>query len=178
MTRLLLMLGCCVLVGLSWARAIEAAPFVKAPRVVACDRQHPGECHRAIAYWRRQARTAAAAVVWQRAQRWRVQALEVRQVTLDAIRWAAEKYTSTPPAAAALAGQMTGIGSCESHLWPFATNGRFKGWGQLGGHHLADPIFLRVPWQDAYAQADHMARYLIEHGAGEWQCKSTGGLRW
>lgn len=182
--RSLLVLGFAVLVALVYASAIRSAdarpatPTARAPVTRACDREHPGECHRAIAYWRRQAREAAAAVAWQRKQRWRAKATQVRDVTADAIRWAAEKYTATPARARALAAQMTGIGTCESHLWLWATNGQFMSWAQLSAWHRSDPVIARLTWRDPYAVADHVARYLLANGEGEWQCVSTGGLRW
>lgn len=110
-------------------------------------------------------------VEWQRHARWHAQAATIKQITLDAITWAAQRY-GVP------ASQMIGIGTCESHLYPFATNGQYKGWGQLSTRHRSDPIFRVVPWQDAYAEASHIARYIKAHGEGEWQCVSTGGLRW
>lgn len=114
---------------------------------------------------------AYSSVEWQRHARWHAQATTIKQITIDAITWAAQRY-GVP------ASQMIGIGTCESHLYPFATNGQYKGWGQLSTRHREDPIFRVVPWQDAYAEASHIARYIKAHGEGEWQCVSTGGLRW
>jgi len=128
-------------------------------------------------------RRALEAVEWQRSTRWRTKAAKIDEVTRDAIHWAAWKYgggTEGRPCARcrALELQMLGLGRCESHLFLWATNGQYKSWAQLSGRHRSDPIIQRLTWRDPYAVADHVARYLIRHGEGEWQCVSTGGLRW
>lgn len=124
----------------------------------------PVQCRSAL-------RKAYDAVSWQRSAREHAQAMTVQAITRDAITWAAAKYHVSAP-------DMTAVSNCESHLWPFATNGQYKGAWQLGAMHLSDPIFLRVPWQDVYAQASHVARFVKVHGWSAWQCRPQGGLRW
>lgn len=116
-------------------------------------------------------RHAYEALSWQKHARQHAQAMTVQAITRDAITWAAAKYHVN-------ATEMLRVGQCESHLWPFATNGQYAGWAQLSTRHRADPIFAVVPWQDAYAEASHVARYVKAHGWGEWQCRPEGGLRW
>lgn len=116
-------------------------------------------------------RLAYESIAWQRAARQHAQATTVQAITRDAIAWAAAKYHVS-------ASDMTSVAVCESHLWPFATNGQYAGAWQLSSRHRSDPIFLVVPWQDAYAEASHVARYVKAHGWSEWQCQPGGGLRW
>lgn len=124
----------------------------------------PVQCRSAL-------RRAYQALAWQRKNRLAAKAKTVREITLDAIQWAAAKYHVSP-------AEMRAVGTCESHLWPFATNGQYAGVFQLSTRHREDPIFTHVPWQDAYAQASHVARYVAAHGWSEWQCTPYGGLRW
>lgn len=148
----------------SVASARAAKPSSTQRAFAACKPQHVQHCRRALI-------AALDAAEWQRLERWHAEAITVQQITIDAIKWAAARYHVSE-------WSMRSVMNCESHLWPFATNGKYKGAGQLGGHHLDDPIFSVVPWQDAYAQASHMARYVKRYGFGEWQCKPGGGLRW
>lgn len=124
----------------------------------------PVQCRSAL-------RKAYAGLEWQKGAREHAEAMTVQAITRDAIAWAAAKYGVS-------AADMTAVSNCESHLWPFATNGQYKGAWQLGAMHLSDPIFLAVPWQDAYAQASHVARFVKAHGWSAWQCRPGGGLRW
>lgn len=129
-----------------------------------CPLDKPLQCRAALIH-------AYEAITWQRNARQHAQATTVREITLDAITWAAAKYGVS-------ASEMRTVGNCESHLWPFATNGQYAGAWQLSTRHRSDPIFAVVPWQDAYAEASHVARYVKAHGWGEWQCMPSGGLRW
>lgn len=116
-------------------------------------------------------RHAYEAVAWQRNARWHAQAKTSRDVVLDAIHWASGE-TGVP------AWRMIGIGTCESHLFWLAQNGQYKSWAQLSTRHRSDPIIARLTWRDPYAVALHVALYIKHHGEGEWQCTSSGGLRW
>ena len=116
-------------------------------------------------------RKALQAVSWQRKARLKAKATTVREITLDAIAWAAARYGVS-------ATEMRTVANCESHLWPFATNGQYLGVFQLGATHRTDPIFDQVPWMDAYAQASHVARFIKAHGWSQWQCSPRGGLQW
>lgn len=159
-------------------RAADAREGAKAPIVEQCRPQHVADCRRAVAYWRRLAAQAQAAVAWQRQARWHVEAQTIDAVTRDAIHWAAWRYGKGAAGKRALELEMLGIGRCESHLFEWATNGQYLSWAQLSARHRSDPVIARLTWRDPYAVADHVARYLLTHGESEWQCKSTGGLRW
>lgn len=114
---------------------------------------------------------AYRALEWQKDARQHTEAMTVQAITRDAITWASNRWGVS-------AADMTSVSNCESHLWPFAETGQYKGAWQLGSFHLTDPIFAVVPWQDAYAQASHVARFVRAHGWGQWQCLPGGGLRW
>lgn len=140
-------------------------------------------CRRAVAWHARRYAKLERALAWQkmqaakqRAASDREHASSINDFTRDAIHWAAQKYGGAN--AASLERRMLGIGLCESHLWPWATNGQYMSWAQLSGRHRADPVIARLTWRDPYAVADHVARYILRYGEGEWQCRSGGGLRW
>lgn len=116
-------------------------------------------------------RRAYDSVRWQRHARWSAEAGKSSDVVRDAITWASH-LTGVP------AWQLTAIANCESHLFFLAHNGQYLGVWQLGAMHRSDPIFRVVPWMDPYAQAIHVARFIKRHGESQWQCSSTGGLRW
>jgi hypothetical protein len=138
-----------------------------------------GECRRAVEWQRDERARLAAAVAWQREQRvelarrrWRVPVAE------DAITLAALVTHQSEWGLRRLLG-CESTGDRTGHRFnPSATNGRYLGLGQLGGHHLADPIIRRLGWDNAYASAMHVARYIAAHGESEWQCTTSGGLRW
>lgn len=151
-------------------------PAAHAKARARCPLNKPLVCRAALIH-------AYEAIAWQRRARWHDQANKVDDVTRDAIHWAAWKYGHGVDGqlcarCRALELQMLGIGRCESHLFLWAVNGQYKSWAQLSARHRSDPIIQRLTWRDPYAAADHVARYLIAHGEGEWQCVSTGGLRW
>lgn len=157
---------------------IDRAPKpIKAPDTLAGQARKACPNDAPIVRCRAALRRALQAVEWQRATRHAAQAVKVDEVTRDAIKWAAFKYAKGSRARA-LELQMLGIGRCESHLFLWATNGQFLSWAQLSGRHRSDPVIARLTWRDPYAVADHVARYLLRFGEGEWQCVSTGGLRW
>lgn len=140
------------------------APVALVKARAQCPLDKPLRCRAALVH-------ALNAVAWQRAARMHEQSIGVRDITRDAINWAAKRYGVS-------AADMTTVANCESHLWPFATNGQYKGAWQLGAMHRSDPIFSLVPWQDAYAQASHVARFVKAHSWSAWQCTPSGGLRW
>lgn len=139
-------------------------PAAHAKARATCPLDKPLACRAALIH-------ALEAVAWQKGAREHTEAMTVQAITRDAIAWAAAKYHVS-------AADMTAVSNCESHLWPFATNGQYKGAWQLGSMHLSDPIFAVVPWQDAYAQASHVARFVKRYGWGQWQCRPDGRLGW
>jgi hypothetical protein len=136
-------------------------------------------CRRAVEWEKAERTRLAAAVAWQRRQRvelarhrWRAPVAE------DAITLAALVTHQSEQGLRRLLG-CESTGDTTGHRFnPRATNGRFKGLGQLGGHHLADPIIRRLGPFNPYASAMHVALYIKAHGEGEWQCTTSGGLRW
>lgn len=154
----------------AWPREGRAPHPIAAPtallraRAVCPNDASPVRCRSAL-------RKAYAAVAWQRKARWHAEASTSKDVVLDAIHWASQK-TGVP------AWRMIGIGNCESHLFWLAESGQYKSWAQLSTRHRSDPLIARLTWRDPYAVALHVARYIRDHGESEWQCRSTGGLRW
>lgn len=136
-------------------------------------------CRRAVEWQKAERTRLASAVAWQREQRvelarhrWRTPTAE------DAITLAALVTHQSEQGLRRLLG-CESTGDTTGHRFdPRATNGRYLGLGQLGGHHLADPIIRRLGWWNPYASAMHVARYIAQHGEGEWQCTTSGGLRW
>ena len=107
-------LGLAFLAGQAWARPAQVQP-IKAPesllraRVACPNDATPVQCRSAL-------RRAYESAAWQRKARLAAKATTIREITLDAIAWAAAKYHVSPV-------EMRTVGTCESHLWPFATNG-------------------------------------------------------
>lgn len=171
----LVIFGLLALAGVVWVHAAQAregrAPKpIPAPQSLLRARQAcPNTA--SLVECRGELRKAYAAVEWQRSARWHASASTSRDVVLDAIHWASHQ-TGVP------ATQLTAIAACESHLFFLAHNGQYLGVWQLGTLHRSDPIFRVVPWMDPYAQAIHVARFIKAHGESQWQCSSSGGLRW
>jgi hypothetical protein len=174
--RYLILLGSLVFVCIVAAGQVRAsddsAPAAATQKPLTC--KQVDACRRAVAWQRHRHDKLVRALAWQKRQARkqrlasnREHAASINDFTRDAIHWAAEKYGGAQ--AASLERRMLGIGLCESHLWPWATNGQYLSWAQLSGRHRSDPVIARLTWRDPYAVADHVARYILRYG---------GGLRW
>lgn len=178
--QLRVLLLCVLIGGLVWAAGIwwAADAFaregsvepVRAPQSLLRARQACPDTS-SLVQCRGELRKAYASVEWQRKARNQAHAYTSRDVVLDAIQWASDKY-GVP------AWQMRAVGTCESHLFWLAHNGQYLSWAQLSSRHRSDPVIARLTWRDPYAVADHVARYVKRYGWSEWQCTPGGGLRW
>lgn len=172
---MIVIITCLVGAVLIWTQTADARPTkqpepIAAPQSLLKARQAcPNDA--SILECRAALRRAYDAVGWQRHARWQASAGKTSDVVRDAIQWASSQ-TGVP------AWRLTNIAACESHLFFLAHNGQFLGVWQLGATHRSDPIFRVVPWMDPYAQAIHVARFIKRHGESQWQCSSSGGLRW
>jgi hypothetical protein len=75
-------------------------------------------------------------------------------------------------------GELVAVGSCESHLYPYATNGQYRGVFQEG------PMFEQGPFGqagfsvfDPYANVFTAALTVSRQGWRQWECASIRGIR-
>ena len=132
-----------------------------------CDARHVLRCRAIIVH-------QARAVAWQ------------KKAVRTARRDAAKVWHPDVLAAVELASRVSGvsfgrlwtISRCESTHDPRAKTGQYEGLFQLGARHRGMPDIAGLDPFDPYVNAMHAALYIARHGEGEWQCTSSGGLRW
>lgn len=179
-----------LLIVLVWIAAVCAIAAISAPGSTArgevtpkirCDHQHPGECHRAIAYWRGKARAAQRAAQWQK----RSAMHEVTRALAEArgavpfsyaaklAHAACETFTSgcAPP------GEMLAIGRCESGLQNHDPNpsSTADGWMQF----LSGTWDRSTAGQLGFSRYDPLAMAIAAEGIRqrdgswrEWVCRA------
>lgn len=162
-----------VLITLGAAATVRSANHnttARTPHTRACDQQHPGECTRAIAYWRRTAHEALRAARWQRHARITATKRSTDYGVMHAIRIASALY-GVP------LGEMLRVGACESHLTATSQNRTSTA---AGVFQFLDSTWARagVPGfsvLDPYANAIAAARLVHNDGSWrEWACKPGG----
>lgn len=89
----------------------------------------------------------------------------VRASVIHAIRLASVVY-GVP------ASELASVGSCESHLWPFAQNGQYRGLFQEGPM-FERGIFGRAGFSvwDTYANVFTAAWTVAREGWRQWECR-------
>ena len=65
------------------------------------------------------------------------------------------------------------VATCESNLWPWATNGQFWGLFQMGYWARSQTDWAWGPWAQARAAASLQRRF----GWSQWSCASIVGIR-
>lgn len=146
-------------ISLAVTTPLHADSATRATSTSQCDRQHPAACARAIAYWKREAARARAAVAWQQHDK----ATQVRRVLAQArgkqpfsyaarLAYLACQSFSATPARCRPPTEMLGVCRCESGLQshdPNHSGSTADGWCQ----------FLSSTWNNAPAGREGWSRY-------------------
>lgn len=161
--RLLVILSVLGLVAIAGARADsppEPPPFDPAPwQALAQKDAEIGRLHAELRKARRSARiNGRLARSYARAARRRWQPTVDHAIRLAALTFGVSRY------------ELRAVGSCESHLNPFARNGQYRGVFQEG------PMFERGPFRelgvwDPYANVFTAAFTVSREGWRQWECR-------